>query len=140
MSYHLYASPFLNLYDATFVRYSQGHHSEDYRTKRPYAIPSSHKTWTVVHLVVYPAFEDVKKSDIIICNMVHELEFETHSALNANQPTYAIGPIVSAGFTKRTVSTSLWSESDWTQWLNTKPNGSILHVLFGSHARTASRK
>lgn len=94
---------------------------------------------TVVHRVIYRAFEDVKKADVIICNTVQELEFNTLSALNIKQPTYAIGPIVS-GFTNQTVATSLWSESDCTPWLNTKPKGSVLYVSFGSHAHTTSKQ
>ncbi|KAL0338471.1 UNVERIFIED_CONTAM: UDP-glycosyltransferase 86A1 [Sesamum angustifolium] len=78
--------------------------------------------WTVVHRVIYRAFEDVKKADIIICNTVRELEYNTLAALHRKQPTYAIGPIVS-GFTNKTVATSLWSETDCTPWLNEKPTG-----------------
>ncbi|KAK6147019.1 hypothetical protein DH2020_017931 [Rehmannia glutinosa] len=95
--------------------------------------------WTVVHRVIYKAFEDIKKADIIICNTVQELEFDTLSALHRKQPTYAIGPIVS-GFTNQTVSTSLWSESDCTPWLDEKLNGSVLYVSFGSHAHTTTKE
>uniref|UniRef100_A0A5B7ATH2 Glycosyltransferase n=1 Tax=Davidia involucrata TaxID=16924 RepID=A0A5B7ATH2_DAVIN len=92
---------------------------------------------TVVHRIIYKAFEDVKKADIIVYNTVQELESETISALHQKQPTYAIGPIFPTGFTKSTVATSLWSESDCTQWLNTKSDGSVLYVSFGSYAHTS---
>ncbi|XVE96629.1 hypothetical protein REPUB_Repub02eG0239200 [Reevesia pubescens] len=92
---------------------------------------------TVVHRIIFKAFRDVRNADFIICNTVQELEPETISALQEKQPTYAIGPIFPTGFTKSVVATSLWSESDCTQWLNTKPHGSVLYVSFGSYAHVS---
>ncbi|KAB1223673.1 UDP-glycosyltransferase 86A1 [Morella rubra] len=96
---------------------------------------------TVVHRIIYKAFKDVKKADFIVCNTVQELESETISALQEKQPIYAIGPIFPTGFSKNNiiVPTSLWSESDCTHWLHTKPHGSVLYVSFGSYAHVSKQ-
>lgn len=89
---------------------------------------------SVVHQLIYEAFQDVRKADIIIANTVQELEPEIIASIQENHNFYAIGPIVSANFTELTISSSLWSEYDCTQWLDSKPRGSVLYVSFGSVA------
>ncbi|XP_010263435.1 PREDICTED: UDP-glycosyltransferase 86A1-like [Nelumbo nucifera] len=97
-------------------------------------------TSTVVHQLIFKAFQDDKGADFVICNTIQELEPETISALQLEKPFFAIGPIFSSGFTKSMVATSLWAESDCAQWLDTKPHESVLYVSFGSYAHIGKQE
>ncbi|CAM8928637.1 unnamed protein product [Rhodiola kirilowii] len=94
---------------------------------------------TVVHRIIDKAFKDVKKADFILSNTVQEFENDTTSALQSKQAFYSIGPVlIPQGLTNSSgVKTSLLSESDCNRWLNTKLNGSVLYVSFGSYAHVS---
>ncbi|KAI4322303.1 hypothetical protein L6164_022011 [Bauhinia variegata] len=96
-------------------------------------------TSTVCHQIISKAFDDVRGADFVLCNTVQELEPETIEPLQASKPFYAIGPIFPSGFTKSIVATSLWSESDCTRWLDSKPHGSVLYISFGTYAHMEKR-
>ncbi|XP_015057990.1 UDP-glycosyltransferase 86A1-like [Solanum pennellii] len=81
---------------------------------------------------VFKCIEDAQKADIVIGNTVQELESSTISALQEQQPFYAIGPLCPTNFTKKTISTNLLPATDYTNWLNNKQDGTVLYISFGS--------
>ncbi|CAM8982796.1 unnamed protein product [Rhodiola kirilowii] len=89
-------------------------------------------TTTVCHQIIFKAFQEAREADFILCNTVQEMEPDTITGLQSKKPFYSIGPIFPSGSTK--VATSLWSESDCSRWLDSKPPGSVLYVSFGSYA------
>ncbi|QHN98640.1 UDP-glycosyltransferase 86A1-like [Arachis hypogaea] len=99
----------------------------------------SKDTSTMFHQLISASFVDAKGADFVLCNTVQELEPTVIAALQTFKSFYAIGPIFAPGFTNTTMATSLWSESDCTQWLNSKPQGSVLYASFGSLAHMTRR-
>ncbi|CAN4117092.1 unnamed protein product [Withania somnifera] len=77
---------------------------------------------SVVHQLIYKAFQDVRKADIIIANTIQNSN--PKSSLQFKESTGSM-PLVRL---------SLWSECDCTQWLNSKAHGSVPYVSFGSVA------
>ncbi|KAI5064585.1 hypothetical protein GOP47_0021255, partial [Adiantum capillus-veneris] len=94
-------------------------------------------------IVEIPAFavsltEDFQKTAGIIFNTVAELEKEPLEVLRSQVPCYTIGPMtlmLDTGKLAGVQTVGLWAaERECLDWLNTRPDSSVLFVAFGSLA------
>ncbi|KAF8672623.1 hypothetical protein HU200_049314 [Digitaria exilis] len=97
-------------------------------------------TTSVVHRIIFKAFDEARAADYVLCNTVEELEPSTIAALRADKPFYAVGPIFPAGFSRSAVATSMWAESDCSRWLSSQPPSSVLYISFGSYAHVTKHE
>eukprot|EP01018_Ginkgo_biloba_P032430 Gb_00710 [translate_table: standard] len=98
---------------------------------------------TIVHSVIYSVFQSVRGADLVICNTVHELESQAISEMQAIVPFWAVGPLLPGSYLEgqshrdEKIGTSLLTEYDCSEWLDSKARGSVLYISFGSYAHAS---
>ncbi|KAI4965312.1 hypothetical protein ZWY2020_054807 [Hordeum vulgare] len=75
---------------------------------------------SVVHRIIFKAFDEARRADYVLCNTVEELEPSIAAALRAEKPFYAVGPIgflapVAPPATPRPCGPSRTARSGWTR-------------------------
>uniref|UniRef100_A0A0C9RK22 Glycosyltransferase n=1 Tax=Wollemia nobilis TaxID=56998 RepID=A0A0C9RK22_9CONI len=110
-------------------------------------LPSYLQEWdvsTLVHRVIYAAFQSVRGADWIISNTVHELEAQIVEEVEAQAriPYLSVGPLLPSHLVDGQgvgvkVGASMWAESDCRNWLDGKAKSMVIYVSFGSYAHVS---
>jgi len=98
---------------------------------------------TVVHKLIYAAFQSAHGADWWVSNTVEEFESRTITELQLRKPFWSVGPLLPSAFLDdksgkdETKGTSMWPESDCTGWLDSRPKSSVIYISFGSYAHVS---
>ncbi|KAG9446699.1 hypothetical protein H6P81_012827 [Aristolochia fimbriata] len=97
---------------------------------------------------VIEQFLNIEKADWVFCNTVQQLESEELNWLKTTMPVKPVGPTIPSWYVDQRVEddqdygVSLWKKDRATckEWLDTKDDGSVVYVSFGSVASLGAAK
>eukprot|EP00253_Pinus_taeda_P028536 PITA_28536 len=86
------------------------------------------------------SFQSNREADWVLCNSFDDLESAAvNASMNLEPPVWRVGPLLPSGYLRAEspdgnirTGTSLCPEQDCSEWLDTKPYGSVIYVSFGS--------
>ncbi|XP_050379450.1 UDP-glycosyltransferase 74F2-like [Argentina anserina] len=109
-----------------------------------FSVPGSYPAYSEL---VLNQFSHIEKADFIFANTFYKLEEEVVDSMSQVCPMLTIGPTIPSAYLDNSIEDdkgygfSLFEiDSFCTDWLNTKPPGSVVYVAFGSMASLSDKQ
>ncbi|XP_010517963.1 PREDICTED: UDP-glycosyltransferase 74F1-like [Camelina sativa] len=86
--------------------------------------------------MVLQQFTNFQKADFVLVNSFHDLDLHEEELLSKVCPVLTIGPTVPSMYLDKQIK----SDNDYDEWLDSRPQGSVVYIAFGSMAKLSSEQ